>query len=137
MSCVVGSGHVAFPSSSSSTHFHFKQGFLILARIHCSCLPPWLCVEGEYCVCNHSHTDIFRCDESNRYIYIRVCQKQQPLYIQMYNIYVYICICIYVYTTNVIVEININCTKLTMYYNYNSIHYFLLFSVALECMQMF
>ena len=102
-----------------------------------ACHPGYV-LEGEYCVCNHSHTDIFRCDESNRYIYIRVCQKQQPLYIRMYTIYAYICICIlYVYTTNVIAEININCTKLTMYYNYNSSHYFILFSIALECMQMF
>ena len=75
-----------------------------------ACHPGYV-LEGEYCVCNHSHTDIFRCDESNRYIYIRVCQKQQPLYTRMY-IYVYIYVFMYVYTSNVIVEIN--CTQINI-----------------------
>ena len=35
-------------------------------------------LDGEYCVCNHGHPDIFRCDGSNRYFYIRVGQQQQP-----------------------------------------------------------
>ena len=78
------------------------QGFTVAA-----CHPGYV-LEGEYCVCNHSHTDIFRCDESNRYIYIRVCQQQQPLYIRMY-IYVYIYV--FMHTSNVIVEIYINCTQ--------------------------
>ena len=104
----MGSGHVVFHSHHPPLHTFtsYKDSSSLQEFTVAACHPGYV-LEGEYCVCNHSHTDTFRCDESNRYIYIRVCQEQQPLYIRMYNIYVYICICIYVYTTNVIVEVKI------------------------------
>ena len=42
-----------------------------------ACHPGYV-LEGEYCVCDQSDPDIFRCDGSNRYFYIRVGQQQQP-----------------------------------------------------------
>ena len=45
-----------------------------------ACHPGYV-LEGEVCVCNTSHPDITRCDQSNRYIYIRVSwQQHQILY---------------------------------------------------------
>ena len=38
---------------------------------------PGYVLEGEVCVCNDSHPDIYRCDGSSRYVYIRVGQQQQ------------------------------------------------------------
>ena len=58
------------------THFYFKDVHVSsLQEFDVALCHPGYVLEGEVCVCNDSHPDIYRCDGYFRYIYIRVSQQ--------------------------------------------------------------
>ena len=67
---------VTFSVLHTHVHLYFKDVSSVQEFAVAVCHPGYV-LEGEVCVCNDSHPDIYRCDGSSRYVYIRVGQQQQ------------------------------------------------------------